>query len=249
MVTSLNDTVPGGDVAERAAVGPIAADASRRYRPKLAVGVLIRNKLLRQGLDAILGRISWVSVTMAAVTVNDRTGMCAAQQLVESGVDVVVTTAAERILLPPALDPEPARRYRILVLLPDEEFRDADLVTLSWSDGALLQGELSVELLDDALYRLSIGEMPLSRQLAHQLVARAARGTGQQVRSVALTPRENQTLVLLANGMSNKEIARALGVSSHGAKRLVGSILVKLGAPNRTAAVVNAIKAGIIDSP
>ena len=68
-------------------------------------------------------------------------------------------------------------------------------------------------------------------------------------RSVALTSRESQALALLAKGMSNKEIARTLGVSLHGAKRLVGSILIKLGAQNRTAAVVNAIAAGIIDSP
>ncbi|MFI8423898.1 LuxR C-terminal-related transcriptional regulator [Streptomyces sp. NPDC085479] len=37
-----------------------------------------------------------------------------------------------------------------------------------------------------------------------------------------LTPRERETLDLLAEGMSNKQIARALGISLHGSKRLTG---------------------------
>ncbi|WP_381804006.1 response regulator transcription factor [Streptomyces niveus] len=61
-----------------------------------------------------------------------------------------------------------------------------------------------------------------------------------------LTSREHEALGLLGQGLSNKQIARSLGISPHGAKRLVGSILLKLGSPNRTAAVVTAMRTGLI---
>jgi two-component system nitrate/nitrite response regulator NarL len=67
------------------------------------------------------------------------------------------------------------------------------------------------------------------------------------LRPVSLTARENETLALLAEGLSNKQIARRLRISEHGVKRLVGSLLLKLGSPNRTTAVVTAMKFGIID--
>lgn len=248
MAYPLNQTVTPWDAVQGPARRPLPSPTPGHDRPELAVGVFIRNELLRQGLDVILGRIPHITVTAVTSAVDDQ-GERAARRLVEAGVDIIVTTATERLLLAPLIDPGLVRRIRILLLFPDSELQGVDLDALAWSDGAVTQNELSSEALGHALFRLANGEMPLSRQLAHQLVARAAGGTGQPVRSVALTPRERQTVALLANGMSNKEIARALGVSSHGAKRLVGSILIKLGAPNRTAAVVNAIKAGIIGSP
>lgn len=86
--------------------------------------------------------------------------------------------------------------------------------------------------------------------LARDLLAHASRDAmPQPAGPVRLTYREGQTLDLLAKGLSNKQIARQLDISSHGVKRLVASLLLKLGAPNRTAAVVYAIRAGIISSP
>jgi DNA-binding NarL/FixJ family response regulator len=82
--------------------------------------------------------------------------------------------------------------------------------------------------------------------LARALLARAEAPV-QRSRTVKLTGREVETLALLVRGMSNKQIARRLAISSHGAKRLVASIMLKLDSPNRTTAVVNAIKAGIVD--
>jgi DNA-binding CsgD family transcriptional regulator len=48
--------------------------------------------------------------------------------------------------------------------------------------------------------------------------------------------------------MSNKQIARRLQISSHGAKRIVASLLMKLDSPNRTMAVVTAINSGLVQS-
>ena len=62
-----------------------------------------------------------------------------------------------------------------------------------------------------------------------------------------LTKRENEVLVLLADGLSNKEIAVKLSISEHTAKFHVNSILQKMNAQKRVEAVVRAAKMGLIN--
>ena len=61
-----------------------------------------------------------------------------------------------------------------------------------------------------------------------------------------LTPRELDVLALLAEGASNKTIARQLGISVHTAKFHVASILDKLDATGRTDAVAHAARLGVL---
>ncbi|MDM0072764.1 helix-turn-helix transcriptional regulator [Variovorax sp. J2P1-59] len=62
----------------------------------------------------------------------------------------------------------------------------------------------------------------------------------------ALTRREVEVLALMAEGASNKAIARRLGISVHTAKFHVGSLLDKLDATGRTDAVAQAVRQGVI---
>lgn len=64
---------------------------------------------------------------------------------------------------------------------------------------------------------------------------------------VPLTPRELEVLALLAEGASNKLIARRLGISTHTAKFHVASLLEKLDAVSRTDAVAHAARLGVIN--
>ena len=63
---------------------------------------------------------------------------------------------------------------------------------------------------------------------------------------VPLTPRELEVLTLLAGGLSNKAIARRLGISVHTAKFHVGALIDKLDAIGRTDAVAHAARRGVI---
>ncbi len=63
---------------------------------------------------------------------------------------------------------------------------------------------------------------------------------------IVLTPRELEVLSLLAEGMSNKAIARRLGISVHTAKFHVGALIDKLDAVGRTDAVAHAARRGVI---
>ncbi|MDW5329520.1 helix-turn-helix transcriptional regulator [Plantactinospora sp. KLBMP9567] len=116
-------------------------------------------------------------------------------------------------------------------------------------DGLLMADDLTERSMTDALRRVAAGEIPMPTGLTRELIERASgppprprrRGGGH-----ILTPREMETLALLAEGLGNKQIARRLHISSHGVKRIVASLLLKLGSPNRTTAVVTAVQMGLI---
>jgi LuxR family maltose regulon positive regulatory protein len=71
---------------------------------------------------------------------------------------------------------------------------------------------------------------PRSSQAAHAIVAA---GTAERNHADVLTDREQEVLMLIAAGESNKLIARALDLSPHTVKRHVANILDKLGLESR----------------
>ena len=81
-------------------------------------------------------------------------------------------------------------------------------------------------------------------QAAATIVARDSRSMPEDI---ALTQRELDVLALMAEGASNKMIARRLGISVHTVKFHVGSLLDKLDATGRTDAVAHAARRGVIE--
>jgi two-component system nitrate/nitrite response regulator NarL len=132
------------------------------------------------------------------------------------------------------------RGIRILVLVDEREAAELSRMSrLSGIRGAgfLTLGDLNGPALRDALTRIAEGELPMSAGLARDLLTLPPRPR--------LTPREHEALLLMVDGLSNKQIARRLGVSEHGAKRLVANILSKMDCPNRTLAVAKALREGV----
>ena len=63
-----------------------------------------------------------------------------------------------------------------------------------------------------------------------------------------LTRREREVLVAMSNGLGNREIGGALGISAHTAKFHVALIIAKLDAQSRAHAVAKALRAGLVDA-
>ncbi|NUR04144.1 MAG: response regulator transcription factor [Streptomyces sp.] len=114
-------------------------------------------------------------------------------------------------------------------------------------DGFFIESDLTVSVLDEALTQLGRGEMPIPSSLAREMLAQLRqRARSRPDRPLLLTPREKEALTLLVEGLSNKQIARRLGISEHGAKRHVANVLAKLNCPNRTLAVALALRDGLL---
>jgi DNA-binding CsgD family transcriptional regulator len=111
--------------------------------------------------------------------------------------------------------------------------------------------EIDDPVLADRLAQLLGGVAGLRLVAAGQaadvaIVSREAPAAGAGDPAGELTPRERDVLALMAEGASNKAIARQLGISVHTAKFHVGSILDKLDATGRTDAVAHAARRGVI---
>jgi DNA-binding CsgD family transcriptional regulator len=61
-----------------------------------------------------------------------------------------------------------------------------------------------------------------------------------------LTPREHDVLVLVADGLRNREVAERLGITEHTVKFHLAAIFGKLGASSRTEAVRRGFQLGLI---
>ena len=90
------------------------------------------------------------------------------------------------------------------------------------------------------------GEAALSPRLASSMLEAAKNTAGApQVESI-LTPREEEVLTLIGEGLSTPEVAGALFISTKTVRHHLSSIYEKLDSRDRTQAVVRAVRMGII---
>ncbi|MFF8726181.1 LuxR C-terminal-related transcriptional regulator [Streptomyces sp. NPDC015171] len=213
--------------------------AQERPEATLEVAVLVASEVVCAGLETLLSRLP--AVAGVRVIAPELDGL---PERIEPA-DVLIVAAEQWSLLDGRTD---VSGLPSTLILGDDLYErwDGDLSVLP-VDGFLSLKELSMQTLDDALKRVTVGEMPIPASLAKRLLTGGrGRAAAPTHGAIPLTSRENQAFLLLADGLSNKQIARCLGISVHGAKRLVGSILLKLGASNRTSAVITGMKSGLL---
>ncbi|MCX4746058.1 LuxR C-terminal-related transcriptional regulator [Kitasatospora sp. NBC_01287] len=177
-------------------------------------------------------------------TANAAGAIAAAGRL---AADLVVVALAEldRAVVA-ALAAAGAAGPRVLLLVEDVAQADLAKVTSVRSAGVLDAAELTPRAVRECLERIAAGEVPIPSALAQRLLT-PGWAPVQERTLPRLTPREQEVLPLLVDGLSNKQIARRLGISEHGAKRLVANILAKLDSPNRTCAVTRALREGLYE--
>ncbi len=114
------------------------------------------------------------------------------------------------------------------------------------AQGYLLKGAPREELFN-AVRVVHGGGSLLQPIVASKLLKQVSRPGEPEQELEPLTPREEEVLQLLAQGLQNKEIARQLVISERTVKFHVSSILAKLDAGNRTEAVAIAAQHGLVD--
>ncbi|MEU8109259.1 response regulator transcription factor [Nonomuraea muscovyensis] len=137
---------------------------------------------------------------------------------------------------------------RVLILTTfdlDEYVYDA---LRAGASGFLLK-DVTAERLFDAVRVVAAGEALLAPAITRRLIAEFARlrpAPDAPAGLSALTPRETQVLRLIAEGLSNTEIAARLTVTEETVKTHVSRLLNKLGLRDRTQAVVAAYETGLV---
>jgi DNA-binding CsgD family transcriptional regulator len=124
--------------------------------------------------------------------------------------------------------------------LRDTRARDRLRVAIDVADSALADRIASVLADVEGLELVGKDDEP------NALIVAALGATTEPEANIALTARELEVLALLAEGASNKLIARRLGISTNTAKYHVASLLEKLDAVSRTDAVAHAARIGVL---
>jgi two-component system, NarL family, response regulator len=126
---------------------------------------------------------------------------------------------------------------RFVVLTTYEGDADIHRALEAGAQGYVIKG-MPYQTLVDALERVHKGGRFLPPPVARALASRMPDSD--------LSGREQEVLLLLASGKSNKDIASRLGITEATVKSHVSAILVRLGVNDRTEAVVTALQRGLV---
>lgn len=144
----------------------------------------------------------------------------------------------------------PETQVIILTTFDDDEYVFEGL--RAGAMGYLLK-DVSAEELTDAIRRVARGEALIQPSIARKVVSEFARLGAPEKKPTArsemldpLSERELEILKLLAQGMSNREIAETLFITEGTAKNHISNILSKLGVRDRTQAVLRAQEIGLV---
>lgn len=134
----------------------------------------------------------------------------------------------------------------VLMLTVSEEAEDLSTALKNGARGYLLKN-IEAEYLTQAIKRAAAGEPVIAESMTAKLVMQFR--SGNHVTTTPerekLTPRERETMVCLARGESNKEIARHLDVAESTVKIHVQNILKKLNLTSRVQIAVYAVEHGL----
>jgi DNA-binding NarL/FixJ family response regulator len=136
-------------------------------------------------------------------------------------------------------------RVKVVVLTSFGEVERVHTALAAGASGYLLK-DAEPEEVAAAIRAAAAGEVHLDSAVAGQLTRRLA---APRVGLAALTAREREILVLVAQGHANREIAEQLVISERTARTHVSNLLSKLQLSSRTQAALLAIREGLILPP
>ena len=239
---------------------PTAAVADATQQQPVTLLVVDDHTLFRRGLIALLGQDAGLQVVGEAGDAAEALRLAPQLQpqviLMDNHLPGVMGVDAIRGLR------EVAPASRVLMLTVSEDGQDLSAALQAGADGYLLKTVESDQLCE-AIVKALDGDSVVSPEMMTKLVSafrtRPATesapapleppATSQEQEALqALSPRERETLSLIARGSSNKLIARELDIAETTVKIHVQHILRKLGLSSRVQAAVYAVNHGLLNN-
>jgi DNA-binding NarL/FixJ family response regulator len=201
-------------------------------------------QIVREGFTALLETQADITVVGSAADGEEAIRVCGEQQ-----PDVVLMDVRM-----PGVDGIEATRALAgtkVIILTTFDLDDYVYDALSAGASGFLLKDAGAERLFEAVRVVAAGEALLAPAVTRRLIAEFARQRPRvrptPERLSELTPRETEVLRLIAEGLSNLEIADRLVLSDETVKTHVSHVLLKLGLRDRTQAVVAAYESGLVE--
>jgi DNA-binding NarL/FixJ family response regulator len=202
-------------------------------------------RVVREGLEMLLGLLPGIEVVGTAADGEEAVRLAVARAadvvLMDLRMPRVDGIEATRRLA----DARPAARVIALTTYADEP---TVLSALRAGARGYLTKDAGAEEISRAISAVARGEAALDHAVQHHVIGAVAQ-TEPTTLPDGLTPREAEVLVLIAEGLSNQEIADRLVVSQATVKSHVNRVFAKAGVRDRAQAVSYAYRSGLAPSP
>ena len=213
------------------------------------VAVLEPREVLRCGLAAMLGRLGEVG-RIECHSATEEVFIARKARGAEHKPDIVIvsyTPGEDVVTLARSAFPA----SRVLELVPSAEPGDVEVAAKTRADGYLMLNDITEATLEDTLRALMRGEIPMPHPVANYLLECCARKAAAPPPPIQpyFSPRENDVVALLLEGLGNQQIADKLGISLHSAKRHVSAVLSKANSPSRAHFVAQMLRDDVHSQP
>jgi NarL family two-component system response regulator LiaR len=209
---------------------------------KIRLLIVDDQTVVREGLAAILAYYSDIEVVGQAEDGNKALALIEQAQPDVILLDLVMPGMDGLTLIPKIKELAPDTRILVVT-----SFAETERVFQAIKAGALgyLLKDSSPEQLLDAIRMVHKGEPSLEPSIARKVLQELSNPGQGKPTTDPLTEREMEVLRLIAQGMSNKEIAAAIFVAEWTVRSHVSNILAKLQLASRTQAALYALRSGI----
>ena len=206
-----------------------------RLEPRIRVLCVDDHRVMLDGLALLIGRQPDMEVVASATSGEQAVELYDYHQPDVTLMDLQLPTMSGLEAIGEIRRAHPMARIVVLTMYQGDE--DIYRALEAGAAAYLLKDMLSEDLVR-VIREVHTGNRPIPPDVAAALAARLAQPS--------LTPREIGVVHLIAEGMRNKEIAVALGISEQTAKVHVKNILAKLNVSDRSAVIAVAVRRGII---
>ncbi len=211
----------------------------------IRVAVVDDQRLFTRGLSGLVGMLAGVEVVGVAYDGEEAIALCRREEpdvvlmdISMPKMDGISATREIRSLLP---------QSAVIILTAHEEDERVFEGIKAGAQGYLLK-DAELEDLSRAIRTVYAGDTIIAPELAQKMLSTFQSGGPKGSRLVPpLTERELGVIRALAQGMSDRQIARSLGISEKTVRNHTSNIYRKLHIFDRTQAVIYAVREGVID--